>query len=158
MRVIGIDPGTDRVGVGIVEYRKNSFRYVASSVLLFKKSPDAGKNLLALERALSREIKKHRPEAAGVELLFFSKNKKTALAVSEARGVILKAVAEAGIPCINITPAEAKLSVTGSGSAGKRLVARMVGKFVKKELGGRLDDETDALAIAIAAAFRARRL
>lgn len=158
MRVLGIDPGTDRIGIGVVEYKKNSFRYIGSSLLVFKKNAETGKNLLSLELALRAEIKKYKPEKIGVESLFFSKNKKTALGVSEARGVILKTIAEAGIHCREITPAEAKLSVAGVGNADKALVARMVGKFLKKDLGKRLDDETDALAVAIATAFRARGL
>lgn len=154
MRVIGIDPGTDRVGIGVLDYRESSFKYVSSSVLSFKKNVDAGKNLLSLEISLKREIKKFKPDVAGVEMLFFSKNKKTALGVSEARGIILKTVAETGIFCVNISPAEAKLAVAGIGNANKLVVAHMVEKFIQKKLEKRFDDETDAIAIAIAAAFR----
>ncbi len=156
MRVLGIDPGTNRVGIGVVSYQNGAFRHLSSYMLSFPKNKNAGQNLLSLERALEKCLRVHRPDTVGVERLFFSKNKKTALSVSEARGVILKTIAGARLPYEEITPSEVKLFLTGSGSADKRLVARMVEKFLKKDLEGRLDDETDALAIAIAAAFRSR--
>lgn len=148
-----MDPGTDRVGVGIVEYHKNSFVYINSFVLPFPKNTDVGKNLFSLSCALKKTMKKFNPDFVGVERLFFSKNKKTALSVSEARGVILSVIAEFGVPTIEITPSKAKLFVAGNGGADKRIVAKMVGKFLKKDFSGRIDDETDALSIAIATAF-----
>lgn len=154
VRAMGIDPGTDRVGIGFVEYRGNSFAYKGSFLLPFKKNKDAGKNLLELERALKSAIRKQKPDIVGLETLFFSKNKKTALSVAEARGVILKAVAELRVRCVEIAPSEAKLVVAGQGNADKRQVAKMAGKFLKEDLSHCIDDETDALSIAITAAFR----
>ena len=100
-------------------------------------------------RALLRRVM---PDAVGVETLFFAKNRKTALSVAQARGVLLLKSLEATVPVVEYAPREIKLAVTGYGAADKIAVATMVKKFLRvEELKGH-DDASDALAIAITAA------
>jgi crossover junction endodeoxyribonuclease RuvC len=154
MRIIGIDPGTDRAGFGIVDYAKNAFSYVESGILRVTSGEGRADRLFTIETALREIVARHHPERAGVETLFFSKNRTTALSVAEARGVILKVFAENSIPVIEISPMEVKLLLTGHGRAAKNDVARMAGRFSGADLSGKVDDETDAVAIAIAAGFK----
>lgn len=148
--ILGIDPGSVRVGVGIIEKNGNTLIHIESGLLDIKSDPDKGEQLLNLEKKLKRVLNKTKPDLAGVEKLFFSKNQKTALAVSEARGIILKTLAEFKIPTIELTPSEVKLAVTGNGNASKEAVAKMIGYFLKIQAKSMIDDVTDALALAIA--------
>lgn len=153
MRVLGIDPGTDRVGFAVLDFEKQKFAYVASGILPIQNAEHSQK-LLQIEKGLFKIIKKYKPEGSGVEKLFFSKNQKTALAVAEARGVILKALAEKKLRIVEINPNEIKMFLTGYGNADKRAVANMAQKFIGRPIHANFDDETDAIAIAITTAFR----
>lgn len=150
MVILGIDPGTTRIGYGLIE--KNNGKITFRDAGMIETSDSGpGEKLLEIKKKLSDLLEKYNPDLVGVEKLFFSKNKKTAFRVSEARGVILALLAEKSVPFVEILPKEAKLSVTGSGNAGKDGVAKMVGYILNIPAGGYIDDTTDALAIAIAA-------
>lgn len=151
MTILGIDPGTTRIGVGVIKKEGGRLIHEKSGLLRLPGEGGAAAQLVAIRRALETLLEETRPERVGVEKLFFSKNKKTALAVSQARGVIIQTVAARGIPLVELSPAEAKMAVTGSGNADKKTVARMVGMLLKTSFSGAIDDATDALAIAIAA-------
>lgn len=157
VRAIGIDPGTDRIGYGVVDFSSGKFSLVSSGILKVSKTKDYGKLFLSIEDSLRKIIRKTKPEIGGVESLFFSKNKTTAMRVSEARGVIIKTLSEFGILGQDISPMEVKLSVGGHGRAGKRDVSRMAGRFLGEDFGGKIDDETDAVAIAIVACFKSKK-
>jgi len=151
---LGIDPGTVRVGVGVVEKRGGALRHVMHDLLPLANGLAGGERLLDLREKLEALIGAAKPDVAGIERLFFSKNKKTAIEVGEARGVILMTLAAHGIPVIEFTPSEAKLALTGDGNATKRAVAAMAGRILGIDTGKSIDDATDALAIAIAATQR----
>lgn len=157
VRAIGIDPGTDRIGYGVVDLSTGKLSLVSSGVLAVRKTKDYGFLFLSIESALRKIIKKTHPEVGGVETLFFSKNKTTAMRVAEARGVIIKTLSEFGISGQDISPMEVKLSIGGHGKADKRDVSRMAGKLLGTDLAGKIDDETDAIAIAIVACFKAKK-
>ena len=91
---------------------------------------------------------------AGVEKLFFEKNKKTAIAVAHSRGVVLEVIYRCGVELVEVAPTEVKISITGDGHADKGAVSKMVGHFLKIDTGGMIDDVTDALAVAVTAAGR----
>ncbi|MDP3974935.1 MAG: crossover junction endodeoxyribonuclease RuvC [Candidatus Jorgensenbacteria bacterium] len=151
MRVVGIDPGHARIGYGVIEVLGGSFHFEEMGVWeITSHAPST--RLAELETRLTAFLRSARPDRIGIERLFFSTNKRTAMAVSEARGVILLAAGKTGIPLIELTPNEVKQAVTGDGSASKSAVAKMVRWILHLEDRGGLDDETDALAIAIAAA------
>ena len=153
--VVGIDPGTTRIGVGIVE-KINGTLLVKEAKLLIPDAPakkNEGEQLLCIELALKKILRKHTPDVVGVERLFFSKNQKTAFSVAHARGVILKTVAEMKTDVVELTPNQIKLAVTGRGNASKDAVAKMVEITLKISAKGLVDDITDALAVAIATPF-----
>lgn len=152
MIVLGIDPGTAALGYGIVEAKGGRLRAVDSGCLITKPDASLPQRLLAIHGLLDELIALHRPDILAVERLFFSRNVQTALGVGQARGVVLLAAAQAEVPVREATPSEVKLAVTGSGTADKEQVGRMVATCLGLSEAPRQDDTSDALAIAIWAA------
>ena len=148
MITLGIDPGTRRIGYGVVDSRGNSTRYLAAGLFKIEEKED----IPALEETkqeIDRLIATYQPDAVAVEKLFFSKNQKTAMAVAQARGVILLALKEQGVPIHEYTPNEVKMGVTGYGFADKKAVLKMVRLILNKQDLKVIDDASDALALAI---------
>jgi crossover junction endodeoxyribonuclease RuvC len=156
MIVLGVDPGTAKLGYGIVERTGSRLRAVDFGCL--ETSPDAAlpERLLAIHRLLTDLLALHAPDLVAIERLFFSRNVQTAMAVGQARGVILLAAAEAGVPVREATPSEIKSAVAGHGAADKSQVARMVQVALDMPELPKPDDAADALAAAIWAAHRER--
>lgn len=147
MIVLGIDPGTKRVGYGLVQ--KNGSRLACLEAGILSVSSSAPHLALReIKLGLSGLIKKYSPDMLAIERLFFSKNKKTALTVAEARGVILVSAAEFGLPIKEYAPNAVKLGVAGYGKADKKAVWKMVCLTLQLR-GNILDDASDALALAI---------
>jgi len=152
MVILGIDPGTARVGYGVVEILGNKITHLDSG--LIKVSSRGVEALSEIESGIKELVRRRKPERVGVEKLFFVKNQKTGIRVAEARGVILNAALKAGLEIVELAPTEVKLALTGSGNASKEAVAKMVRYFVRLPDNEVVDDVTDALAIAIAASRR----
>jgi crossover junction endodeoxyribonuclease RuvC len=152
MIVLGIDPGTAALGWGLIDRTGATLRLIDVGCL--ETSPDLGlpERLLAIHRFLGDLIARHDPEIVAVERLFFSRNAQTAFAVGQARGVVLLAAAETGRVVREATPSEVKVAVTGSGTADKEQVGRMVAVLLGLSAVPRPDDAADALAVAIWAA------
>jgi crossover junction endodeoxyribonuclease RuvC len=151
MRIIGIDPGYARVGYGLVEVSGNDYRCETRGVIEI--APRASPERLAeLETKLTALFVNTHPDRIGIERLFFVRNKTSGIAVAEARGVILLTAGKVGIPIFELSPTMVKRAVTGNGTASKPAVAKMVRWVLHLEEVRELDDATDALAIAIAAA------
>ena len=152
MIVLGIDPGTAALGWGLVDRTGGTLGLV--DVGCHETSPDLPlpDRLLAIHRFLEGLIARHDPDLVAVERLFFSRNAQTAFGVGQARGVVLLAAAAAGKVVREATPSEVKLAVTGSGTADKEQVGRMVAVCLGLRDVPRPDDAADALAIAIWAA------
>jgi len=150
MKILGLDPGSTRVGFGLINKEKNNLKFLRAGLLKII-SRDKNQRLLELEKSLAQLLKKEKPDLAAIEKLYFVKNLKTALEVGQARGVLVLTIVKNKIPFIEIAPSEAKLVVTGDGRATKTAVAKMVGYFLKINTAKYLDDTTDALALAIAA-------
>jgi len=148
MIILGIDPGSTRVGYGVIEKNRGELVYVRSGLFKIPKKSESQK-LLALEKELNGLIKKIKPDKAGLEKLFFVKNQKTAFEVAQSRGIILNTLSKKRIPIIELAPSEIKLAVTGDGRASKQAVAKMVRYFLNLPYNKMIDDITDALAIAI---------
>lgn len=148
MIALGIDPGTRRIGYGVVEGNNNTSTFIAAGILEITSTDDISA-LQETKSELDKIIKKYKPDVMGIEKLFFAKNQKTALAVAQARGVILLATKEAGIRIKEYTPNEVKLGVTGYGSADKKAVLKMVRLILNKNNLKIIDDASDALALAI---------
>jgi crossover junction endodeoxyribonuclease RuvC len=145
---LGIDPGTRRIGYGIVDAEGQSVEFVAAGILEITAADDISA-LEETKKELDRLIKKYKPDVVSIERLFFAKNTKTALAVAQARGVILLATKERGVRIKEYTPNEVKLGLTGYGFADKKAVLKMVCLILKKENLKIIDDASDALALAI---------
>ncbi len=148
---LGIDPGTRRIGYGVVKREGNVLSMVAAGLLDIKSGDDASA-LMEAKHGMDSLIKKFKPETAGVERLYFAKNQKTAIAVAQARGVILLAAREARLLIREYTPNEVKLGVAGYGFADKKAVLKMVRLTLGAPTLKVIDDASDALALAIMAA------
>jgi len=144
---LGLDPGTTKIGYGIVRSEKNRFSCVDYGIL--KIGSDKLTGFKEASRELEKLIKKHKPDQAGIERLFFFKNQKTVMAVSEMRGVLLLTLAENNIPIQEFTPLQVKQSISAYGRAEKAQMQRIVQLLLNLKEPIRPDDAADALAIAI---------
>jgi len=151
MIILGIDPGTHRIGYGVIRKNGNSLSFVEAGLLPLD---DSVPRLSAIERSLENMVERVHPDRAGMERLFFTRNQKTAISVAQARGVLVNTLQKAGIPLQEFSPSEIKLAVAGTGTADKRSVAGMVFRFLGEKPSRLPDDATDALAIAIATSAR----
>jgi crossover junction endodeoxyribonuclease RuvC len=147
--VLGIDPGTAALGYGIVESSRGRLRAVDHGCLVT--SPDRGlpERLLAVHALVDELLETHEPSVLAVERLFFSRNVQTAFAVGQARGVVLLAAAQHGVPVVEATPNEVKSAIAGYGAADKEQVQRMVQLVLGMSERPTSDDAADALAIAV---------
>jgi crossover junction endodeoxyribonuclease RuvC len=150
MLAIGIDPGTATTGYGLVrDADDGSLSVVAYGVLLTPAGQPMPERLLDLYRQLTEIILLHHPQTGAVEKLFFQRNVTTALAVGQARGVAMLALAQAGLSVAEYTPMEVKQAVAGYGGADKNQVQQMVRAILNLESIPKPDDAADALAVAI---------
>lgn len=147
---LGIDPGTATTGYGLVRLEQDgSLVAVNYGVILTPKDVSAPARLEMLYNELSGLLKEYRPETAAVEKLFFSRNVTTALAVGQARGVVMLCMQQAGIEPFEYTPNEIKQAVAGYGGAQKKQIQEMVRALLQLDFIPKPDDAADALAIAI---------
>ena len=152
MIVLGIDPGTARLGYGIVERQGSRLTMLDYGCIETTKDRPLEQRLLLIHEGIDELITSHRPEAVGVERLFFNKNVQTAMAVGQARGVVLLTAAQHGLPVLEYGPHEVKLAVTGYGKAPKDQVQRMVQMVLSMKQLPKPDDAADALAVAVCTA------
>ena len=150
MLVLGIDPGTATTGYGLIRSGSNGdLVSVAYGVITTPGNTSPESRLLSIYNELIDLIALHNPETAAVEKLFFQRNVTTALAVGQARGVVLLALAQKNIALMEYTPMEIKQAVTGYGGADKTQVQAMVKAILNLNEIPRPDDAADALAVAI---------
>jgi crossover junction endodeoxyribonuclease RuvC len=153
--VLGIDPGTARTGYGLVSREGSKLTMLDYGCIETVNDRPLHERLLIIHKALLDIIETHRPEAMGVERLFFNKNVQTAFAVGQARGVVLLSGAQYGLPIFEFGPHEVKLAVTGYGRAPKDQVQRMVQMVLSIPELPKPDDAADALAVAVCTAHSA---
>jgi crossover junction endodeoxyribonuclease RuvC len=148
--VLGIDPGTATTGYGLVRIRaEGNLESVAYGTIQTPAGVAAHKRLSMLFQQLNQIILLHKPDSCAVEKLYFQSNISTAIAVGQARGVVMLAISEAGLEMAEYTPNEVKQAVAGYGNAGKRQVQEMVRVLLTLSEIPKPDDAADALAIAI---------
>ncbi|MFQ5610945.1 MAG: crossover junction endodeoxyribonuclease RuvC [Anaerolineae bacterium] len=159
-RVIGVDPGTATTGWGLVETIASGHQLslVAYGAITTRANTPLPQRLQKIYAGLSDLVAKWQPDAAAVEELFFSKNAKTALAVGHGRGVVLLALANAGLSVAEYKPLEVKQAITGYGGADKRQMQSMVQMLLDLDDIPHPDDAADALAVAICHLHSARWL
>lgn len=152
MRILGIDPGTARLGWGVLEYMDSKFKVYGSGCIETSAKTERAKRLYEISLELEKIITKYNPEIIVVEEIFFSKNIKTAISVAEARGVVLAIAAKYNLQIKELKPTEIKQAVTGIGNAPKEQIQKMVQIMLNLKHIPKLDDTADALACAIAGA------
>jgi len=155
LRVLGVDPGLTRCGVGIVEGAVGSpISLVGVGVILTPTEAALDQRLLDLDQQLSEWINVWKPDVIAVERVFSQHNVRTVMGTGQAAGIALLLAAKAGIPVMMHTPSEVKASVTGSGRANKAQVSLMVQKILNLDTIPKPVDATDALALAICHIWR----
>lgn len=149
-RIIGIDPGYDRLGIAVVEKPVKGKETVIYSDCYKTSAKDSiYERFGAIGAEISRVVKLYKPDAMAIETLFISKNQKTAMRVSEARGVILYEAICNGVPVHEYTPMQIKVAVTSDGNSDKERVIKMVRLLVSLTDKKMIDDEYDAIAVAL---------
>jgi len=155
MRVLGVDPGLTRCGLGVIEGAPGrTLRLIGTDVVRTPASDDIGSRLLALEVELGQWIDRHQPDAVAVERVFSQHNVRTVMGTAQAGAVAIVCAARRGVPVALHTPSEVKAAVTGSGRAGKQQVTEMVTRLLRLTDPPRPADSADALALAICHLWR----
>lgn len=160
MIILGIDPGTASTGYGIIKIKSGCTSTSANQLRgnlecleygLIKTDPafSTGDRLKKLNKELSKMIKKYKPEVMAIESLYFFKNLKTAIPVSQASGVVFLTAAKNNIPAYSLTPLQVKMTIAGHGWAEKEKVQEKIRKLLKLRENPKPDDAADAIAIAL---------
>jgi len=155
MRVLGVDPGLTRCGIGVIEGAPGRpLRLVSTEVIRTPAGEDIGARLLALELELDRWLALHEPDAVAVERVFSQHNVRTVMGTAQAGAISIVCAARRGVPVALHTPSEVKAAVTGNGRAGKAQVTEMVSRLLQLSSPPRPADCADALALAICHLWR----
>lgn len=149
MIILGIDPGTATIGYGVLEKTGNRYRALEYGTLETSKEMPAPERLQSLYEGVNRLLDHYQPDAVVTEQLLFSTNRKTAIHVARAIGVVLLAIAQHDLPWSEYTPMQVKQAVTGYGGADKKQVQEMVQRLLGLEKVPKPDDAADALALCI---------
>ncbi len=149
MIVLGIDPGLANTGYGVVERRGGELLALDGGVIETAGELSRERRLAIIHEHVERLLGEHEPDAVALEELYFGQNVQTAFAVGHARGVVMLAAGQRGLPCTGYTPQQVKGAVCGSGRASKEQVSRMVKTLLSLEREPRPDHAADALAVAI---------
>lgn len=149
MRILGLDPGTATTGYGIIDIVDGEPQMVTYGTIRTSARSETPQRLQKIYEELTELLEEYGPDAAGVEEVFFGRNVTTAISVGQARGVLLLALANAGIPIAEYSPPKIKDAVTGYGNANKHQVQLMVRNLLQLEETPRPDDAADGLAVAI---------
>jgi crossover junction endodeoxyribonuclease RuvC len=147
--VLGIDPGLANTGYGVVERRGGRLLALDGGVIETRAGVAQERRLTDIHAGVDALLSEHRPDAVALEELYFGQNVRTAFAVGQARGVVMLAAGQHGVPCAGYTPQQVKGAVCGSGRAGKDQVARMVKTLLGLLEEPRPDHAADALAVAV---------
>lgn len=156
MIILGIDPGIAIVGWGVIEYKGNKFKTIDYGAITTKAHTNLDTRLESVYDDLCKIIQTYKPDAIGIEELFFNTNVKTAITVAHGRGVILLAAAKSRIPTFEYTPLQIKQAITGYGRADKQQMQNMVKIMLGLNAVPKPDDVADALAVAICHAHSAK--
>lgn len=149
MKILGIDPGTNILGYGIIEVEANHPRYVDMGVFDLRKIKEPFEKLANIFAGVEELIERYRPDALAVESPFYGKNAQVVLKLGRAQGAAITAAVMKGIPVAEYAPRKAKIAICGNGAASKEQVAMMIQKTLKVTLNPEHLDATDALALAL---------
>jgi crossover junction endodeoxyribonuclease RuvC len=149
MRILGLDPGTAITGYGIIDIVEGEPLVVTYGVIRTEPQDPMPQRLLAIFEEVRALLREYKPDAAAIEEVFFGRNITTAITVGQARGVLLLALARAGVPIEEYSPPKIKDAVTGYGKADKHQMQLMVRNLLHLEETPRPDDAADGLAVAL---------
>jgi crossover junction endodeoxyribonuclease RuvC len=149
MKILGIDPGSERTGFGCIESSGSRHRLIACGVLAAPARATFPDKLSVIHTGLAALLARHRPACVAVENIFYARNVRSALKLGHARGVALLAAAEAGITVVEYSPAEVKRAVVGYGRAEKGQIQQMIKLLLGLDSPPSPHDAADALAVAI---------
>ena len=149
MKILGVDPGIERLGWGLIEKNGHKLTRLDSGVKKTSKGKTTSKRLWEIHQFLDKLIAETKPNKLATEKLFFSKNVKTALVIGEVRGIILALAEKYGLEIKEFAPSEVKSAICGYGHATKASIADMLKISLNMPKNKLLDDETDALALAL---------
>ncbi len=156
MRVLGVDPGLTRCGIGVVEgVAGRPLKMVAVGVVRTPSDAEIAQRLVLIEQGVEEWLDAHRPEAVAVERVFSQHNVRTVMGTAQASAVAMLCAARRGLPVALHTPSEVKAAVTGTGRAEKAQVGTMVTRLLRLDAPPRPADAADALALAICHIWRA---
>ncbi len=153
MKILGIDPGFERLGIAVLEKTAKNTREEIIFSECFKTSAklEFAERLSLIGEEVKRVIKKYKPEVLSIETLFLNTNQKTVMRVAEARGVVIYEAAQVGLKIFEASPLQVKIAITGYGRADKTQILKMVKLLVDIDQNKKSDDELDAIAIALTA-------
>jgi crossover junction endodeoxyribonuclease RuvC len=149
MRVLGVDPGYDRVGLAVMEYENGIEKILYSTCLETNKEDNLHLRFQQVGNTITKIVKEYDVDTLGIETLFFNKNVKTAMSVAEARGIIIYTALEAGCQIYEFSPQAIKIATTGYGNSDKHAVTTMVKQLIPSAPTTAIDDEYDAIAVGI---------
>lgn len=149
MRILGIDPGYERLGVAVLERIGNTDLVIFSTCFQTSSKTPFLDRLYRVGQEIDKIITQWKPEACAIEALYFAKNTKTAMKVAEVRGVIQYVIRDQNLDCYEYHPNTIKIAVAGHGGASKAEIALMIPRLVQLEIKGKIDDELDAIAVAL---------
>jgi len=159
VRVMGVDPGLTRCGLGVVDTgRGREVHPVAVGVVRTPTDLDLAQRLLRISESAEEWMDRYRPDVVAVERVFSQHNVRTAMGTAQAGGVVALAAARRSIPVMFHTPSEVKAAVTGNGSADKKQVTAMITRILELDAAPKPADAADALALAVAHCWRAPML
>jgi crossover junction endodeoxyribonuclease RuvC len=153
-KILGLDPGYDRLGFGVIEISRGKTQVLDFGVITTHKGLEFGERLLQIFEDLEEILKTHKPNIISVEKLYSTVNQKTVMNVAEARGVARLVAAKHGLKFLEFNPNQIKSAVAGNGSADKKGVQKMVAMILGLPRAPKPDDAADALAIALTAVGR----
>lgn len=151
MIILGIDPGLATVGFGVIESKEGQIKFLDCGVIKTSPNLELPERLSVIKHDTEKLLKSIKPDAVGVEELFFAKNVTNAIKVAHARGVILESIHKHGIPLFEFTPLQIKNNIAGHGTADKLMIQEMVKRLLGLPRHPKPDDAADGLAIAICA-------
>jgi len=161
MIILGVDPGTATTGWGLIKKprtKNGKIKTLDFGCIKTAPSLNDGERLKIINNELNKLIKKHQPKVLAVENIYFFKNLKTAMPVSQAKGVILLTAAKKKIPVYEFTPLQVKMAITGYGKAEKKQVQKMISVLLDLKEVPKQDDAADALGIALCYLFDSRKI
>ena len=158
MIILGVDPGTNYTGFGIVKTHKNSYTKIVNGLIKLPSNKSLTEKLEIIYAELDKLIKTYKPDEFAIETAFYGKNVQSAMKIGYARGVSLLAAAHNKIPTSEYSPREIKKSVVGNGAASKQQVSFMIKSLLEIKNTKMRFDESDALAIALCHAFRIHKV